>query len=164
MYRNYANNRLCQADIADAYDHKHQQLSEDDEEGGLSKMSIDIAKALFRKLATRGVTFDSGTFRSLKATYYRIALDFVETYHNDALMNGLSLDVHREEKAVELFAQNIMKAGEAFLDRPMERPFIPSWNRVISAIPDILERLQEAVEADHEEFTANLELASCQGL
>ena len=164
MYRNYANNRLCQADIADAYDHKHQQLSEDDDEGGLSKMSIDIAKALFRKLATRGVTFDSGTFRSLKATYYRIALDFVETYHNDALMNGLSLDVHREEKAVELFAQNIMKAGEAFLDRPMERPFIPSWNRVISAIPDILERLQAAVEADHEEFTANLELASCQGL
>ena len=164
MYRNYANNRLCQADIADAYDHKHQQLSADDDEGGLSKMSIDIAKALFRKLATRGVTFDSGTFRSLKATYYRIALDFVETYHNDALMNGLSLDVHREEKAVELFAQNIMKAGEAFLDRPMERPFIPSWNRVISAIPDILERLQEAVEADHEEFTANLELASCQGL
>ena len=164
MYRNYANNRLCQADIADAYDHKHQQLSEDDEEGGLSKMSIDIAKALFRKLATRGVTFNTETFRSLKATYYRIALDFVETYHNDALMNGLSLDIHSEEKAVELFAQNIMKAGEAFLDRPMERPFIPSWNRVISAIPDILERLQEAVEADHEEFTANLELASCQGL
>ena len=164
MYRNYANNRLCQADIADAYDHKHQQLSEDDEEGGLSKMSIDIAKALFRKLATRGITFNTETFRSLKATYYRIALDFVETYHNDALMNGLSLDIHSEEKAVELFAQNIMKAGEAFLDRPMERPFIPSWNRVISAIPDILERLQEAVEADHEEFTANLELASCQGL
>ena len=164
MYRNYANNRLCQADIADAYDHKHQQLSADDDEGGLSKMSIDIAKALFRKLATRGITFNTETFRSLKATYYRIALDFVETYHNDALMNGLSLDIHSEEKAVELFAQNIMKAGEAFLDRPMERPFIPSWNRVISAIPDILERLQEAVEADHEEFTANLELASCQGL
>ena len=164
MYRNYANNRLCQADIADAYDHKHQQLSADDDEGGLSKMSIDIAKALFRKLATRGITFNTETFRSLKATYYRIALDFVETYHNDALMNGLSLDIHSEEKAVELFAQNIMKAGEAFLDRPMERPFIPSWNRVISAIPDILERLQAAVEADHEEFTANLELASCQGL
>ena len=127
-------------------------------------MSIDIAKALFRKLATRGITFNTETFRSLKATYYRIALDFVETYHNDALMNGLSLDIHSEEKAVELFAQNIMKAGEAFLDRPMERPFIPSWNRVISAIPDILERLQAAVEADHEEFTANLELASCQGL
>lgn len=154
MYRNYANNRLCQADIADAYDHKHQDLSAEDDQGGLSKMSIDIAKALFRKLATRGVTFNIETFRSLKATYYRIALDFVETYHNDAVMNGLSLDIHNEEKAVELFAENIMKAGEAFLDRPMERPFIPSWSRVMSAVPDILDQLLEAVEADHADFSA----------
>ena len=55
---------------------------------------------------------------------------------------------------MELFAENIMKAGEAFLDRPIERPFIPSWSRVISAVPDVLERLSEAVEADHLEFTA----------
>ena len=152
MYRNYANNRLCQADIADVYDHKHQDLSAENDAGGLSKMSIDISKALFRKLATRGVTFNTESFRSLKATYYRIALDFDETYHNDAVMNGLSLDIHNEEKAVELFAVNIMKAGEAFLDRPMERPFIPSWSRVISAMPDVLDQLRGAVEADHEEF------------
>lgn len=155
MYRNYAKNRLCQVDIADTYDHKHQTLSADDDSGGLSKMSVDISKALFRKLATRGVTFNTETFRSLKATYYRIALDFVETYHNDAVMNGLTLDIHAEEQAVELFAENIMKAGEAFLDRPMERPFIPSWSRVISAIPDILEKLSNAVEADHAEFLAD---------
>ncbi|MEH6584379.1 MAG: glycosyl transferase [Halioglobus sp.] len=154
MYRNYSNNRLCQSDIADVYDHKHQDLSEDSDQGGLSKMSIDISKALFRKLATRGVTFNTETFRSLKATYYRVALDFVETYHNDAVMNGLKLDIHGEEKAVELFAENILKAGEAFLDSPMERPFIPSWNRVISAVPDILDQLLEAVEADNAEFSA----------
>ncbi|AQA18260.1 glycosyl transferase [Halioglobus japonicus] len=152
MYRNYANNRLCQADIADVYDHKHQELSANDDQGGLSKMSIDITKALIRKLATRGVTFNTELFRSLKATYYRIALDFVETYHNDAVMNGLTLDIHNEEKAVEMFAENIMKAGEAFLARPMERPFIPSWSRVISALPDVLEQLHEAVEADHRDF------------
>lgn len=152
MHRNYANNRLCQVDIADVYDHKHQDLSYDNEAGGLSKMSIDIAKALFRKLATQGKTFNTETFRSIKATYFRIALDFIETYHNDAVMNGLTLDIHQEEKAVELFAQNIMKAGEAFLERPMETPFIPSWNRVISAMPDVLERLHQAVEEDHKEF------------
>ncbi|KZY60861.1 hypothetical protein A3735_11310 [Oleiphilus sp. HI0061] len=67
-------------------------------------------------------------------------------------MNGLSLDIHQEEKAVELFAHNIMKAGEAFLEKPMDTPFIPSWNRVISAKPDILERLYAAVEADNKEF------------
>lgn len=152
MHRNYANNRLCQVDIADIYDHKHQDLSLENDQAGLSKMSIDIAKALFRKLATNGKTFNTETFRSIKATYFRIALDFIETYHNDAVMNGLTLDIHAEEKAVELFAQNIMTAGEAFLETPMETPFIPSWNRVISAKPDILERLYDAVEEDHKEF------------
>ncbi|KGE04753.1 glycosyltransferase family protein [Pseudohaliea rubra] len=155
MYRNYANNRLCQVDIADSYDHKHQALSANNDRDGLSRMSIDIAKALFRKLATRGVILSPETFRSVKATYYRIALDFVETYNTDALMNGLDFDIHQEEKAVELFADNIMKAGEAFLARPKERPFIPSWSRVSSAMPDVLDRLNEAVELDNREVAGH---------
>ena len=149
MYRNYANNRLCQAEIADHYDHKHQDLSENDSQAGLSRMSIDISKALFRKLATQGVTLSPEIFRAIKASYYRIALDFVESYRNDAIMNGLTVDIHAEERAVELFADNIIQAGEVFLARPKERPFIPSWNRVISAVPDVLERLYEAVELDY---------------
>jgi glucosyl-3-phosphoglycerate synthase len=152
MQRNYSNNRLCQADIAKTYDHKHQDLSADNDQGGLSKMSIDITKALIRKLATQGQTFNTETFRSLKATYYRIALDFIETYNNDAIMNGLKLDIHSEEKAVEVFASNIMKAGESFLDNPMDTPFIPSWNRVVSAMPDVLQQLKDAVEQDFLEF------------
>lgn len=147
--RNYSTNRLCQVDIADVYDHKHQDLSEDNPDAGLSKMCTDISKAIFRKLATNGVVFNQETFRSIKATYYRIALDFIETYYNDAVMNGLSVDRHSEEQAVELFAQNIVNAGQHFLDNPMETPFIPSWNRVISAIPDILEQLYDAVEKDN---------------
>ncbi|MGB0733333.1 MAG: glycosyl transferase, partial [Pontibacterium sp.] len=152
VHRNYANNRLCQVDIADVYDHKHQELSLEDKNAGLSKMSIDITKALFRKLATQGETFNLETFRTLKATYFRIALDFIETYHNDAVMNGLTLDVHEEEKAVEMFAKNILTAGEDFLANPMAKPFIPSWNRVASAIPDIFDQLLDAVEEDNREF------------
>ncbi|QIZ76082.1 glycosyl transferase [Ferrimonas lipolytica] len=152
MKRNYATNRLCQVDVADCYDHKHQDLSAHDDQGGLSKMSIDISKAIFRKLATDGVVFTCSTFRTIKATYYRVALDFIETYRNDAVINGLDFDVHKEEKSVELFAQNVLKAGLHFLDNPMDKPFIPSWNRVQSAIPDIFEQLSEAVEADHKEF------------
>ncbi|ASP48059.1 glycosyl transferase [Cognaticolwellia beringensis] len=152
MYRNYSPNRLCQVDIAATYDHKHQDLSLDNTAGGLSKMSIDISKAFIRKLATQGETFSAEKFRTLKATYYRIALDYVETYRNDAMMNGLALDIHNEEKAVEMFAQNILTAGNTFLENPMETPFIPSWNRVVSAIPDILSQLKEAVELDNQEF------------
>lgn len=152
MHRNYSHNRLCQVDIADTYDHKHQDLSVEDKNAGLSKMSIDISKALFRKLATQGTVFTHETFRSIKATYFRIALDFVETFHNDALMNGLYHDLHSEEMAVELFAQNIMDAGQAFLENPMETPFIPSWNRVASAMPDVFDKLRDAVEQDNKEF------------
>jgi glucosyl-3-phosphoglycerate synthase len=65
----------------------------------------------------------------------------------------LSLDIHEEEKAVEMFAENIIKAGEVFFNSPMEKPFIPSWNRVISAVPDIFEQLIDAVEADAAEFS-----------
>lgn len=153
MKRNYATNRICQVDIADNYDHKHQVMSADNDQQGLSKMSVDISKALFRKLATSGHVFTSETFRTIKASYFRIALDFVETYRNDAIINGLTLDIHAEESAVELFAENIIKAGNRFLEKPMETPFIPTWNRVMSAIPDILPQLHAAVEADRQEFS-----------
>ena len=147
---NFDTRRLCQVDIADHYDHKHQILSKESQEMGLSKMTLDISKALFRKLATMGTVFDNGTFRTVKATYYRIALDFIETYYNDAIMNGLTLDRHAEEEAVELFAANILEAGRQFLDNPLETPFIPSWNRVTSAIPNVLEHIYDAVEKDNE--------------
>lgn len=153
LNRNYANNRLCQADIADTYDHKHQDLSAEDRTQGLSRMSIDISKALFRKLATNGVVFNSETFRSIKATYFRIALDFIETYDNDARMNGLKLDIHSEEQAVEMFATNILTAGKNFLDNPMEKPFMPSWNRVSSALPEVFEYISDAVKHDMEQYS-----------
>ncbi|NVK25600.1 MAG: glycosyl transferase [Gammaproteobacteria bacterium] len=153
MHRNYAANRICQVDIANNYDHKHQDLSLGSTDGGLSKMSIDITKALFRKLATQGYIINTENMRTIKATYFRIALDYIETYRNDAMINGLTLDIHTEEKSVEMFAKNIMEAGTSFLENPMEKPFIPSWSRVISAMPEVLTELKEAVELDFEEYS-----------
>ena len=150
MYRNYASNRLCQVDIADVYDHKHQDISLEDNTKGLSRMSTDIIKAVIRKLASQGETFSMSIFRSLKATYYREALDFVQIYKKDALMNNYELDVHEEETAVEMFAKNIMTAGQVFLDSPMESPNIPSWNRVETALPNFLRDLKRAIELDNE--------------
>ena len=152
MQRNFSSNSICQVDLADAYDHKHQDLSTEDDSKGLSRMSIDIIKTLIRKLATQGNAFSLETFRSIKATYYRSALDMIDIYKSDAVMNGLSFDRHSEEKAVELFAFNIMKAGESFFENPMETPFIPTWSRVNSAIPETLNKLKDAVNKDNEKF------------
>ena len=151
MHRNFSPNNICQVDLADAYDHKHQDLSLNDETKGLSKMSIDIIKTFIKKLATQGNSFSRETFRSLKATYYRSALDMIDIYRSDATMNGLKFDSHTEEEAVELFAINIMKAGDDFYVNPMDTPFIPTWSRVKSAIPDFLTKLNKAVSEDNKD-------------
>jgi glucosyl-3-phosphoglycerate synthase len=114
-------------------------------------MSLEIAKSVYRKLATHGVILSSGFFRTLKAAYFRNALDLLSQYSLDASINGLTMDCHGEEKAIETFAQSIILAGDQFLDNPLEVPFIPNWNRIRSAIPDIGERLREAVELDNGE-------------
>lgn len=151
-WRNLAPKSVCQVEIADNYDHKHQDLSEDDASTGLSRMSTDICKAMFRKLAADGTIFTPNTFRTLKATYYRLALDLLEGYYNDARMNGLEIDRHKEEKSIELFAENIIAAGQAFLQNPHETPFIPTWNRVHAADPSFLSDMHAAVDADLDEF------------
>lgn len=148
MYRNHSTNRICQVEVADTYDHKHQELSTKDASRGLSRMSMDISKALFKKLATNGVVFDSGIVRTAKASYYRIALDLIDSYANDAAMNGLELDRHEEERAVELFATNILKAGEAFLTSGEESAFTPAWRRVTSIEPTVFKQLIRAVKND----------------
>lgn len=147
--RNNTLNRICQVEIADRYDHKHQSLSLEDAEKGLSKMSRDVSRAIFAKLATDGVTFSPEFFRTLRATYWRIALEFVELYKADASMNGLSYDFHKEEEVIDLFVKNIYQSGMDYLNDPDNLPLMPSWKRVRSAFPGILEELDQIVEADN---------------
>ena len=149
VYRNQATNRICQAEICNIYDHKHQPLSLENGDDGLSKMSTDIIKSLLRKLAVQGYSFSSETLRSIKASYYRFALDAIDKYKADAAYNSLKIDLNSEEQAVELFAENVMKAGETFTYQPMAIPFMPTWSRVSSACPDFLYRLRVAIEEDN---------------
>ncbi|MCU7843701.1 MAG: glycosyl transferase [Candidatus Thiodiazotropha sp. (ex Monitilora ramsayi)] len=150
VYRNISHHQICQVDIADQYDHKHQDLSAEDRQGGLAKMSRDIAKSFYRKLATEGIQMNQAFFRSLKAAYLRKALDMVEMYYHDARINALNFNRHAEEEAIEVFQQSVVEAGQAFLENPLEAPFIPNWKRVLSAMPDFTDRLYQAVKADNE--------------
>ena len=149
--RNYASNMVCQVELADNYDHKHQDVSNDDKTKGLSKMSIDIILSILRKMATDGHVISESNLRALKATYLRTAMDLIEMYKHDATINGLEYNVHQEEKTVELFASNIIEAGSDFLNSPTEAPFVPRWNRVRYAIPDVMEQIEEAVRLDSQD-------------
>ena len=149
LYRNYSTKHICQSDIADNYDHKHQELSEDDPNAGLSKMSIDIAKSIYRTLASMGVVFSDQFFQTIKSTYMRTAFDFIDKYYYDSKINGLNFDQHQEEKNIEVFIRSVIIAGEHYSANPMEVPLIPNWNRVISAIPEFYDLIYQAVEEDN---------------
>ncbi len=149
VYRNTALRRICQVDIIDNYEHKHQSLSINDPSGGLNKMAIDICKTLFRTLASEGVVFSDGFFKALVATYVRTAQDMLKRYEDDAAINCLYFDRHSESLAVEMFTAGIKKAAETIMSDPLGVPLISSWDRVVSAIPDVLDTIKEAVEEDN---------------
>ena len=149
VFRNCSLRRICQVDLTDNYDHKHQQLSPGDPGQGLLKMSIDIAKNLFRNLASEGIDLSESKLKILKATYLRTAQEAISKYHDDAAINGLDFDRHEEEEAVEAFTKGIEIAGKAFAENPLSIPLIPNWSRVTSAIPDFLEKLRNAVDDDN---------------
>ncbi len=150
VYRNISTGWVCQVDISDNYEHKHQVLSTpSNPQTGLTKMSIDIAKSLFRTLSSEGMVFSEAFFKSLVATYLKLAEDTIMKYEGVAAINGLFFDRHEEAKAVEAFTNGITIAGNTIMEDPLGVPLIPNWNRVISAIPGILDTLKNAVDDDN---------------
>jgi glucosyl-3-phosphoglycerate synthase len=149
IYRNTSLRRVCQVDIAENYEHKHQALSAEDATKGLHKMCVDISKSIFRTLSSEGIVFSAGFFKTLVATYVRTAQDMLKRYEDDAAINGLFFDRHEESLAVDTFTNAIKKAAEIISDDPLGVPLIASWDRVTSAIPDILVEIKKAVEEDN---------------
>lgn len=149
VYRNTSLRRVCQVDIAENYEHKHQILSPEDANRGLHKMAVDICKSIFRTLASEGIVFSEGFFKTLVATYVRTAQDMLKRYDDDASINGLFFDRHEESLAVETFTTGIRQASEKIMEDPLGVPLIASWDRVTSAIPDILGRIRLAVKEDN---------------
>lgn len=150
VYRNMALNRICQVDIADTYEHKHQELIPDDPDRGILKMSIDIAKSVFRTLATEGVQFSEGFFKTLNNIYLKIAQEAVVRYENDAAINHLSFDRHSELGCVDAFAVGIKLAGEMFWESPSKSNLLPNWHRVSAAVPGFFSLMRKAVAEDND--------------
>jgi glucosyl-3-phosphoglycerate synthase len=148
VYRNVSQKRICQVELCETYEHKHQPLSAENPKTGLMKMSIDIAKAIFRNLAIEGACVSESILNTLVINYLRTAQDTIKRYNDDAALNGLFFDRHQETITVEAFTQAIQIAGREFLENPLYSPLIPNWNRVTSAIPDFLKKLQDVVEEE----------------
>lgn len=150
VFRNCAPRAICQSELCENYDHKHQDLSVRDPSKGLNKMAVDIANSFFHRMAAEGIKLDTGLFDTLMSAYLRQAEDTLRFYSADAALNGLKYPRHEEETAVATFVRSIRAATKEFLDDPLGAPLISNWNRVESALPNFLDELREAVRLDNE--------------
>jgi glucosyl-3-phosphoglycerate synthase len=149
IYQRASVNRICQVEIADYYEHKHQALEKKRPEEGLIRMACDIAKALFRVLSQDGVVLSTAFFRTLLTAYIQEARVAIDKYHAVSLINGLAYDRHTEIEAVEAFVESLRCAISEFVEDPVGIPMLPAWTRISAAIPDFQDRLYESVERDN---------------
>jgi glucosyl-3-phosphoglycerate synthase len=145
VLRHRAPARICQVEIAERYDHKHQELSPDDSAKGLNRMARDVGTHLLRTLAAAGVVLSVGLFKSLIAAYQREAEDAVAESYAVAMINGLRYDRHEEEIDVHTFARSLRSAIDDFLTDPAGPPLVPNWSRVWAGIPEAGPMLRAAV-------------------
>jgi len=138
--------RVAQVELAERYDHKHQELSPDDPSRGLHRMAKDVIKHLLRTLAAAGVNLPDGLLRSLLAAYQREAEDAVADSYAMASINGLAFDRHEEEDNVNVFIRALRASIEEFLVDPLGAPLVPNWSRVWAGVPDAGARLLAAVQ------------------
>ncbi len=150
VYKNTSNRRICQTQIMESYEHKHQNLGSQDSGDGIYKMANDIAKTLFRVLAQEGVVFSSSSFKTLLATYFQEARFEISKYSALSKLNGLDYDREKEIQAVNAFQEAIKEAAVEFYEDPMGIPSLSSWITVRSVLPDFSTKFIKYVKDDNQ--------------
>lgn len=149
VYQKTSVNRICQVEIMDTYEHKHQILQKGKPTEGLIRMATEIGKALFRVLSQDGLVMSDAFFRTLLTTYIQESRTAIEKYHALALLNGLTYGRHEEIEAVDAFVGAMKLAIDEFVGDPVGIPMMAAWVRVEAAIQDFSERINKAVEEDN---------------
>jgi glucosyl-3-phosphoglycerate synthase len=132
--------RACQADIADNYEHKHQDLSPKDSTKGLRRMTLDIAGSMIRCLEKHGVAFRGDQLQRIANCYPDHAGAKVRQYEADALMNGFEYNRAEEIGAVNSFSDSL---HEAIAASGESKEALPAWSQVEREAPGVMRRLRD---------------------
>jgi glucosyl-3-phosphoglycerate synthase len=147
-FRHCTPRAVCQAELCDNYDHRHQSLSPRDPARGLHKVAREVALAFFRSMDEEGVKLGAPLFSKLRAAYARHAADALRLHSADALINSLEYPRDDEMLAVRTFERAIHEATEIFPAAPDDTASAPTWDRVAAEMPDFLPALRDAAVAD----------------
>ena len=152
VYDNTSVRRICQTEIMESYEHKHQELTNKEPqkelEGGVAKMSIDIAQTIFRIMSQQGVTFTQESLQTLKASFFQEARKAIGRYDALSKFNGLKYDRKKEIEAVETFDKALDKACKEFLEDPLGVPSLSAWISIRSVLPEISQKFIDTVNGD----------------
>lgn len=149
VYKYTSNKRICQTEIMESYEHKHQDLGATSG-SGIYKMSKDIARTLFKVLAQEGVVFSEASFKTLLATYFQESRFEISKYNALSKINALEYTREKEIKAVEAFQNAIQQASEEFYEDPMGTSSLSAWTTVRSVLPNFSEKFVTYVKKDNE--------------
>ena len=150
VYKNTSNRRICQTEIMESYEHKHQELGSLEDGGGIYKMANDITKTIFRVLAQEGIVFSSGSFKTLLATYFQESRFEISKYNALSKLNALDYNREKEIEAVKTFEAAIKEAAIEFYDDPMGIPSLSPWITVRSVMPDFSAKFVQYVKEDNQ--------------
>ncbi len=151
VYKNTSKQRVCQTEIMESYEHKHQDLGSKKAGNGVYKMANDIAKTLFRVLSQEGVVFSKASFQTLLSCYYQAARVEITKFNALSKLNSLDYNRQNEILAVEAFEEAIREAAKEFYNEPMGTPPLSPWVTVRSVLPEFSDKIYEAVKADNAE-------------
>ena len=149
VYKNTSNRRICQTEIMESYEHKHQELGSAESGGGIYKMANDIAKTLFRVMAQEGVVFSEASFKTLLATYFQESRFEISKYNALSKLNGLNFDREKEIQAVMEFEKAIKEAAKEYYEDPMGIPALSPWITVRSVMPNFSDKFAKYVSEDN---------------
>ena len=147
VYHNTSKKRICQSEIMETYEHKHQDLGSE-AGGGVSKMTKEIAETIFRIMSQTGVVFSNSKFKSLLATYFEESRHAITQYNSISEVNGLVYDRQKEIAAIVEFTDSLGLANEDFNENPMGVPALSAWTSVRSVLPNFTYQFKEAVMLD----------------
>ena len=140
--------RVCQVDIAETYDHKHQDLSEKDPLGGLNKMACDVTLCLLRTISAGAEIPISIDPQKLVTNYLRVAREMMRFYSADARINLLQYDSALEDQTATLFASAIARAIAIFSSASAQPAGAPGWSEIEARLPGTATAIAEAVRLD----------------
>lgn len=151
LFRHAPAQQICQVDLGNNFDHKHQHLGihpktgEPDPAGGLIRMADEVTRTLLAYLYGQpGFAKEASRLENVAEAFLGTAQQLLRRYRHEILFNGLEDSGDEESRAVTAFAKVVRNAARDFISNPVLPPTLPPWSVVERELPGFGQRLREA--------------------